>query len=124
MGHLEMIAHMKIRPGQLHGFKAQAAEILRLTREKDTKTLRYDWFINTDGTECEVHEVYVNEEGLMEHNKHILEARNLLFKEYAFDHRMSVFGAISQPLMDLFRKHAGGVNVLPFVQGLETSAAI
>jgi quinol monooxygenase YgiN len=68
MGHLEMIAHMKIRPGQLQGFKAQAAEILRLTREKDTKTLRYDWFINKDGTECEVHEIYVNEEGLKEHN--------------------------------------------------------
>jgi quinol monooxygenase YgiN len=52
MSHLELHAHLKIRPGQLEGFKAQAAEIIRITREHDTKTLRYDWFINEDGTEC------------------------------------------------------------------------
>lgn len=33
MGHLEMIAHLKIRPESTGGFKAQTAEILRLTRE-------------------------------------------------------------------------------------------
>ena len=32
MGQLEVIAHLKSRPGQLEGFKAQAAEMLRLTR--------------------------------------------------------------------------------------------
>ena len=58
MGHLEVHAHLKIRPGRLEGFKAQAAEIIRLTREKDAQTIRYDWFINEDGTECEVREVY------------------------------------------------------------------
>jgi hypothetical protein len=45
MNHLELHAHLKIRPGQLEGFKVQAAEIMRITREQDTKTLRYDWFI-------------------------------------------------------------------------------
>jgi quinol monooxygenase YgiN len=45
MGHLEVHAHLRIRPGELEGFKAQAAEIMRITREQDTKTLRYDWFI-------------------------------------------------------------------------------
>ena len=30
MSHLEVHAHLKIRPGQVEGFKAQAAEILRL----------------------------------------------------------------------------------------------
>jgi quinol monooxygenase YgiN len=42
MGHLEVSARLKIRPGQLEGFKAQAAEILRLAREQDTQTLRYE----------------------------------------------------------------------------------
>ena len=124
MGHLEVTARLKIRPGQLEGFKAQAAELVRLTREKDTQTLRYDWFINKDGTECEVHEVYLSEEGLIEHNMHIMEARELLFREYAFDHQMSVYGDVSQQLMDLGKKHAGGVNVFSFVEGLETSAAV
>jgi len=124
MARLEMHAHMKIRPGQLEGFKVQAAEIMRITREQDTKTLRYDWFINEAGTECEVHEAYVNEEGLIDHNGHVLESRAVLFRDYAFDHRMTVFGGISQRLRDLFLMHAGGVTVYAFVQGIEASASV
>lgn len=33
----ELSAHMTIRPGQLEGFKQQAAEIIRLTQENDTQ---------------------------------------------------------------------------------------
>ena len=124
MSHLELHAHLKIRPGQLEGFKSQAAEIMRITQEQDTKTLRYDWFINEDGTECEVHEEYLNEEGLFEHNMHVLEARTVLFKDFAFDHRMTVFGEVSQQLRDLTIKHAGGITVYSFLQGLETEAAV
>ena|SRR5215471_13810110 len=120
MSHLELHAHLKIRPGQLEGFKAQAAEIMRITREQDTNTLRYDWFINENGTECEVHEAYLNEEGLFEHNKHVLEARTVLFRDYAFDHQMTAFGEVSQQLRDLTIKHAGGIAVYSFLQGLET----
>jgi quinol monooxygenase YgiN len=123
MNHLELHAHLKIRPGQLEGFKAQAAELMRITREEDTKTLRYDWFINEDGTECEVHELYLNEEGLFEHNMHIMEARAALFRDYAFDHRMTVFGEVSQQLRDLTVKHAGAITVYSFLQGLVTAAA-
>ena len=124
MTHLELHAHVKIRPGQLEGFKAQAAELVRITREQDTKTLRYDWFIKQDGTECEVHEAYLNEEGLIEHNSHIMEARAVLFRDYAFDHRMTAFGEVSQRLRDLATKHAGGMAVYSFLQGLETAAAV
>ena len=42
MGYLELSAHMTVRPGCLEGFKNQAAECIRLTKEKDTQTLRYD----------------------------------------------------------------------------------
>jgi quinol monooxygenase YgiN len=124
MSHLELHAHVKIRPGQLEGFKAQAAEILRITREQDTKTLRYDWFIKEDGTECEVHEAYLNEEGLIEHNTHVMEARAVLFRDYAFDHRMTAFGEVSQQLRELATKHAGGMAVYSFLQGLEAAAAV
>ena len=50
-------------------------------REQDTHTLRYDWFLSTDGIECEVRGAYSRPEGLVEHNRHILEARNKLFKD-------------------------------------------
>ena len=124
MSHLELHAHMKIRPGKLEGFRAQAAEILRITREQDTKTLRYDWFIKEDGTECEVHEAYVSDEGLIEHNAHVMAAREILFREYADDHRMTAFGEVSPQLRELANRHAGGVAVYSFLQGLEAEAAV
>ena len=124
MAYLEVIARAKVRPGQLEGFKAQAAEIVRVTREKDTHTLRCDWFINEDGTECEVHEAYLSGQGLIEHNTHVMNARAILFDKYAYDHRMTVFGEVSQELRELFNKHAGGVAVYSFLQGLETAAAV
>jgi quinol monooxygenase YgiN len=121
---LELHAHLKIRPGQLDGFKAQSAEILRLTREQDTQTIRYDWFINEDGTECEVHETYLTEEGLVEHNSHVMEARAVLFEKYAYDHRMTAFGEVSEQLRELANRHAGGMAVYSFFQGLGTRAAV
>ena len=124
MAYLEVIARAKVRPGQLEGVKAQAAEIVRVTREQDTHTLRCDWFINQDGTECEVHEMFPDEQGLIEHQMHIMEPRTVLFRDYAYDHRMTVFGEVSQELRELFNKHAGGVAVFSFLQGLETAAAV
>ena len=71
MSNFELSAHMSVRPGQLEGFKKQAAEIIRLAKEKDAQTLRYDWFLTNDGTECEVREVYQSAQGLIEHKAHI-----------------------------------------------------
>ena len=48
--------------------------MMRLTRDKDTKTLRYDWFLSNDGTECEVREGYADADGLIEHAHHVAEA--------------------------------------------------
>jgi quinol monooxygenase YgiN len=121
---LGVIAHAKVREGQLEGFKAQAAEIVRVTREQDTHTLRCDWFINEDGTECEVHEASASEQGLIEHNAHVMDARAVLFEKFAYDHRMSVYSEISQELRELAHKHAGGIAVYSFLQGLETTAAV
>jgi hypothetical protein len=122
MGHLELSAHMTVRPGCLDGFKKQAAECIRLTKDKDTHTLRYDWFLSTDGTECEVREAYTGPEGLVEHNRNILDARTTLFKDYADGHFMTVYGDVSQPLLDLLKAHAVGFKWFTFLQGLEPSA--
>jgi quinol monooxygenase YgiN len=124
MGQLEVHARLRIRPGQLAGFKAQATEIVRLSRAQDTQTLRYDWFINEDGTECEVHEAYLSGQGLIEHNTHVLHARAVLFEKYAYDHRMTAFGEVSQELRDLADKHAGGIVVYSFLRGLGSAAGV
>jgi quinol monooxygenase YgiN len=119
MDNFEVIARLKIRPGHLTEFKHQAAELLRLTREKDTKTVRYDWFVDEEAMECEVHEAYVNEEGLFEHNQHVMEARAVLFEKYAYDHQMSFFGDASPELIVLAKKHAGEAHVYSFFRGIE-----
>src|SRR5215510_15634368 len=103
MPPLEVSAHLRVRPGQLEGFKKQAAECIRITKEKDTHTLRYDWFLSNDGTECEVREAYTDPEGLIEHNRNILDARTKLFKDYADNHFMTVYGEAVPQLIDLVR---------------------
>jgi quinol monooxygenase YgiN len=123
MNRLDVIAHGTIREGKLEGFKRQAAQMIRQTKEKDTKTLRYDWFISSDGTEFEVLEAYVNSEGLMEHSMHIKEARNVLFSEFADDHRMKVYGDPSPHLVEhanaLPPEHLRGIKWYSFLQGLK-----
>ena len=121
MNYLEVSAHLTVRPGCLEGFKRQATELIRITKEKDTRTLRYDWFLSTDGTTCEVRESYTSPEGLIEHNTHILEARTKLFKDQADNHFITLYGDLSQPLLDLLKAHGVGFTWFTFVQGLESS---
>jgi len=124
MHNLEISAHMSVRPGCLEGFKKQAAELIRITKEKDTSTLRYDWFISTDGTACEVREAYSKPEGLIEHNANILEARTKLFQDFADGHYMTFYGDVSQPLLDLLKKHAVDYKWFIFYEGLGSSPDI
>ena len=121
MSVFEVSAHMSVRPGCLDGFKKQAAELIRITQEKDTSTSRYDWFITTDGTECEVRESYNGPEGLIEHNKNIVEARTKLFQDCADGHYMTFYGDVSQPLLDLLKTHAVDYKWFVFHKGLESS---
>lgn len=122
MSYLELSAHMTVRTGCLDGFKQQAAELIRITKEKDTNTLRYDWFVSTDGAACEVREAYNGPEGLIEHNTNIMDARAKLFQEFADDHYMTIYGEVSQHLLDLLKAHAAGHKWFVFLEGLESSA--
>ncbi len=115
----EVTAHMKVRPGQLEGFRKQAAECIRITKEKDTHTLRYDWFLSDDG-ECEVREAYTGPDGLIEHNKNILDARTKLFKDYADNHFMTFYAKPIPQIVDLVKAHhlENQVKWFSFVKGI------
>ena len=43
----------------------------------------------------------------------------VLFRDFAFDHRMTVFGEISEQLRDLATKHAGGMSCVSFFRVLK-----
>jgi quinol monooxygenase YgiN len=121
MNKLEVSARMTIRKGKLEGFKQQAAEIIRQTKEKDTKTLQYDWFLNLDQTECEVREAYESSEGLIEHRMHIGEALNKLFDEFADGHAVTIYGDPSPQLVEIAHAQKG-VNIkwYCFLKGIES----
>ena len=117
----EVTARIKIRDGELEGFKQQAAEIMRQVKEKDRKTLRYDWFISDDGTQCEVREGYVDADAVLEHAQHIAEAREKLFRDFAYDHDMTLYGEPSPALAAAFEALGSAVKYTKysFFQGLE-----
>ena len=115
-------ARMKIRDGKLEGFKAQAVEMMRLAREKDTGTLAYDWFLSQDGTECEVREVYVDADALVEHAINVFEAREVLFAEFAYDHKMTFFGTPSPRLVEVVNKFGVDATWFTRLQSLEPAS--
>ena len=119
MSQLEVRARIKVRDGQLDGFKRQAAEMMRLTRELDTGTLAYDWFLSEDGTECEVREAYIDADALVDHAVHVRDARALMFAEFAEDHRMSFYGEPSPRLTELTRRISVQPTVFSLLQALE-----
>jgi quinol monooxygenase YgiN len=119
MSQLEVSARMKVRDGKLEGFKKQAAECIRQTRERDTRTLRYDWFLSRDGTECEVREAYADSDALVEHRMNVGEAVDALFAEFADDHKMTVYGDPSPQLVELARALGVSVRWYSLLEGLE-----
>jgi quinol monooxygenase YgiN len=118
----EVKAQLKIRDGELDGFVRQAAVVMGLARELDSKTLRYDWFISDNRAECEVRECYVDPDGLVEHNDHVKEARGELFRDHAYSHVMTFYGEPSPALAELMERMAGHAEFKTFrlLQGLDS----
>jgi quinol monooxygenase YgiN len=123
----EVTARLKVRDGELEGFKYQAAEMMRATRELDTKTVRYDWFLSDDGTECEVRESYVDADALVEHSQHIAEARAELFRDFAYDHTVTFYAEPSPALAEALKAMpAGAVRLkqFSFFQALDADVRV
>src|SRR5262245_18654984 len=123
MSKFEARAQLKVRDGQLEGVKRQGAEMIRVTRGKDTGTLAYDWFLSKDGAECEVHEAYVDADALVEHALNVRDARAVMFAEFAYDHQMAFYGDPSPRLIALVDKIGVDVKWFALHQALEPAGA-
>jgi quinol monooxygenase YgiN len=119
MSTFEVRARLKVRDGKIEEFKRQAAELMRVTRELDTGTLAYDWFLSNDGIECEVREAYVDADALVDHAVHVREARDALFAESAHDHRMAFYGEPSPRLLELVTRFGVDCTLFTLLQTLE-----
>lgn len=122
MRALEVSVRMKVRDGQLEGLKGQAARCVKETKDKDTKTLRYDWFLSSDDTECEIREAYVDSDGVVEHRvKTVAQATNELFSNFADDPAVTVYGDASPELIEFANARMGdAVKWYSFLQGLDS----
>jgi len=113
---LEISAVMKIPKGKLEEFKELAAESIRLSKERDTGTLKYDIYISSDETECEIREEYENSEAVLEHMVNLSEVQEKQFSDFPLVH-VSVYGDPSPELLEAVKSF--DINVWSFSQGLE-----
>jgi len=67
MSALQVTARLEIHDGKLAEFKEVASRCMQSVREKDSGTLRYDWFLNEEGTVCVVQEAYRDSAAVLEH---------------------------------------------------------
>ena len=74
------IARLKILPGKLEEFKVLQAECMEIVRTKDSGTLGYAAYFNSDESECIVHEHYRDSEALLEHFQNLGETANAIFQ--------------------------------------------
>jgi hypothetical protein len=114
----EATAHLRIRDDKLGEFKRQAAELLGQISQTDEPPLRYDWFLNEGGTECEVREAYPNADSLLQHQQQIAEAKMQLFRECVDSHTMAFYGEMSPALAGALQAMGTTYTTFRFLQGL------
>jgi hypothetical protein len=66
-----VITEFTIVPGELEEFKRLAQELLNVVEEKESTTLRYQWFFNKDESRSYVVEEYPNAVALRDHVIHV-----------------------------------------------------
>ena len=115
---LQLSARMKIRDGK-DEFKRQATVCILQVKEKDPGTLQYDWFLNSDKTECEICEAYESSEALLAHMSNLREHLGILFEQYATDHSVILYGDPSPELIQTAKTIGVKVRTYSFFQGLD-----
>jgi len=120
----EATAKLKIREGQLEGFKQQAAEVIRQMRDQNDQPLRYDWFLSDDGSECEVRETYDSADALLAHQQMVAEAKMKLFRESVDGHTMIFYNEPSPALTGALKAMGTRYTTFSFLQGLDADIEV
>src|SRR5215470_14434012 len=71
MSELQCVARRKIHDGKLDELKHLAAQCAEVVRTKDTRTLQYELYFNSDNTACLVFERYRASQALLDHHKNL-----------------------------------------------------
>ncbi|MGG6460789.1 MAG: putative quinol monooxygenase [Candidatus Eiseniibacteriota bacterium] len=118
MSKIKAVAKVKIPSGMLGEYQQSVNEYIKQIREKDSGTLQFDWYINSDNTECEIHEVYASSEAAMEHQEHLRELQGAIFKKFGKPYSVTVYGNPSSELLQHAKSGGMDIKVFSLLQGL------
>ena len=115
--NLQVSAIFKIPEGRLEEFTRKVDIIMKYIKDKGTKALMYDVFINSDQTLCEVREEYKNSEDLIEHMVKFREfLQTNFFNDFPLDH-LVLYGKPSPQVLEMAK--GADIRFYSFFQGLE-----
>lgn len=81
MSKLQVSAKMKIHEGMGKALRRHAVESVLQAKKKDIGTLQFDWFISSDGAECEIREIFESSEAALAHRSNLRELSLTLFEK-------------------------------------------
>ena len=118
MSKIQVSAKFRIPKGMLEEFKEYAAECLKQVKEKESETLQYDWFLNSDRTECEIREMYQSSEAILRHQSNIREPLQELFKKFGSPSSLVIYGDPSTELLQYAKASGIEIKIFTLLQGL------
>lgn len=97
MSQIQISANLRIKDGQLDAFKEMVQQCVSIVKEKDSGTLQYDWFFNSDQSVCMIKETYASSEALLEHMANLGDLLGELLATCEFE--ADVYGDPSEQIM-------------------------
>lgn len=98
MSKISVRAICSIKEGKLDEFKGAAATCRAIVKEKDTGTLRYDWYLSDDQSVCVVLESYENSDAVLAHMGNLGDALGALLA--LSDLKLEIYGTPSAQLAE------------------------
>lgn len=79
-GAIEIHTRFDIHPGKLELFKQLGAQLFQIVDDKDSGTLRYDWFYDDENLRCVVMDTYADTQGMFAHMRNAHAAHEKLLE--------------------------------------------
>jgi len=118
VSEIQVSANFRIPKNMLEEFKQHAAECLKHVKEKDTETIQYDWFLNSDETGCEIREKYQSSNAVLRHQSNIGEPLLALFKKFGSPSSLAIYGNPSPGLLQYAKASGIEIKTFTLLQGL------
>ena len=118
MSNIQVSAKIKIPSGRIIEFKEAAADYVNQVKEKDTGTLQADWFLSSDGTECEIREAYEDSEAVLKHQSNLRDLIMTIFGKFGTPYEVTIYGNPSTEVLEYARADGFEIKLFSLLTGL------